>query len=121
MVKQILKKILMVSGSISSQKLLRNLVIKELSKIQLNPGLSNTRLRRIAANSSFISIETLTREGETKVFQINCPVCGEHLKEVKNKTIWNGTVTLGFRCPICGYWTGKKNRIPSRYIFHYTP
>ena len=120
-VKQILKRVLNKNGSISSQRLLRELVIKELDKIQPDAGLSGERLRRIAATSVFISLEIHVREGETKRFQTNCPVCGTPLKRIKNLTIWGGVVTLEFRCPVCGYWTGKKKRIPSRYIFHYTP
>jgi len=39
-------------------------------------------------------------------------------KRVKNLTIWGGEVTIEFRCNKCGYWTGKKKRIPTRYVFH---
>jgi len=28
-----------------------------------------------------------------------------------------GTVTLGYRCERCKYWTGLKRRVPTRYIF----
>ncbi|RLF39600.1 MAG: hypothetical protein DRN12_06750 [Thermoplasmata archaeon] len=120
-VKQILKRVLNKNKVISSQKLLRDLVLRELERIKPNAGLSKERLRRIAANSVFISLEIHAREGKTRKFQTNCPVCNTTLKRIRNQTIWGGVVTLEFRCPLCGYWTGKKRRIPSRYIFHYTP
>jgi C4-type Zn-finger protein len=47
-----------------------------------------------------------------------CPVCGGSLKNVKNLTIYGGKVTIEFSCKNCGYWTGKKKRIPTRYVFH---
>ena len=118
-IKQILKRVLNKNKIISSQRLLRELVLKELDKIKPSAGLSSERLRRIAANSVFITLEIHTREGKTRRFKTNCPVCNTPLKRVRNQTIWGGVVTLEFRCPVCGYWTGKKERIPSRYIFHY--
>ena len=32
-------------------------------------------------------------------------------------TVFGGTVTLGYRCSRCGYWTGLRKRVPTRYVF----
>ena len=75
-------------------------------------------LRNIAIKSDFIKLEIHSREGDPKKLMTKCPVCNNTLKRVKNLTIWGGEVTIEFRCANCGYWTGKKKRIPTRYVFH---
>ena len=45
-------------------------------------------------------------------------IASNGFRYVKNQTIWGGEVTLEFRCRRCGYWTGKKKRVPTRYVFH---
>jgi DNA-directed RNA polymerase subunit RPC12/RpoP len=46
-----------------------------------------------------------------------CPVCNTRITPVKNETIFGGSVTLGYECSFCGYWTGMKRRVPQRYVF----
>ncbi len=111
---QILKKF----RSVNSQNKLKKIVDKELSKKDKKFSVSAGRLRNIAINSDFVKLEIHSREGDPKKIMNKCPVCESSLKRVKNLTIWGGKVTLEFRCTKCGYWTGKKKRIPTRYIFH---
>ena len=80
--------------------------------------MSGSRLRSIAIKSDFLKLEIHSREGDPKKLLTKCPVCGTVLKRVKNLTIWGGEVTIEFNCSNCGYWTGKKKRIPTRYVFH---
>ena len=82
-------------------------------------GVSRKRLRDIAINSGFVNLEIHSREGSPHKVLTKCPVCGKKLKRVKNLTIWGGEVTIQFQCSNCGYWTGKKKRIPTRYVFHF--
>src|SRR5512136_2562220 len=117
-VKKALKKIFSKRRTINSQIRLKNLVEKELKTKDKNYGVSGTRLRNIAINSDFIKLEIHTREGDPHKTMNKCPVCGHSFKNVKNLTIWGGEVTIEFRCDNCGYWTGKKKRIPTRYVFH---
>ena len=84
-----------------------------------NYNVSASRLRNIAINSNFVKLEIQSREGDPKKLMTKCPVCSSTLKRVKNLTIWRGEVTIEFRCNKCSYWTGKKKRIPTRYIFHF--
>ena len=112
-----LKKIFSKHRTINSQIRLKNFVEKELKTKDKNYGVSNTRLRNIAINSDFIKLEIHSREGDPHKTMNKCPVCGHSFKNIKNLTIYGGEVTIEFRCNNCGYWTGKKKRIPTRYIF----
>jgi hypothetical protein len=114
-----LKKVFLKIHTISSQNKLKKLVDKELAKQKIKMGVSPSRLRNIAIDSDFVKLEIHSREGDPKKLMTKCPVCNGNLKNVKNLTIWGGKVTIEFKCNNCGYWTGKKKRIPVRYIFHY--
>jgi len=105
--------------TINTQAKLKNLITKKLNNKKKKYGVSPKRLRNIAINSDFVKLEIHSREGDPKKSMNKCPVCGQNLSKVKNQTIWGGKVTLEFKCPNCGYWTGKKKRIPTRYVFHY--
>jgi len=113
-----LEKVLKEYRTVQSQNKLKRLVTKELTTKKKKFSVSGSRLRNIALKSNFVKLEIHTREGDPKKIMIKCPVCGNALKRVKNLTIWGGEVTIEFRCMKCGYWTGKKKRIPRRYVFH---
>ena len=113
-----LKKILNKNRTIQSQKKLKQLIVKELNSKKKTFGVSESRLRKIAINSNFVKLEIHSREGDPSRLLAKCPVCGSTLKRVKNLTIWGGEVTIEFNCSNCSYWTGKKKRIPTRYVFH---
>ena len=104
--------------TITSQYKLKDLVTKELDTKKDKYGVSSSRLRHLAINSDFIKLEIHSREGDPKKLMNKCPVCLAKLKRVKNLTIWGGEVTIEYKCAKCGYWTGKKKRIPKRYVFH---
>ena len=119
-VESALNKVFKKIHTVSSQSKLKQMVDKELkqNKVKNKIGVSPSRLRNIAIASDFVKLEIHSREGDPKKIMTKCPVCSSSLKNVKNLTIWGGKVTLEFRCPNCGYWTGKKKRIPTRYVFH---
>lgn len=117
-IQRALKKIFSKRRTVNSQIKLKNLVEKELKTKDKKYGVSSSRLRNIAINSHFIKLEIHSREGDPHKTMNKCPVCWYNLKNVKNLTIWGGEVTIEFRCDNCGYWTGKKKRIPTRYVFH---
>ena len=118
-IKNALKKVLKEYRNVSSQYKLRNLVAKEINTPKKKYGVNEKRLRNIAINSDFVKLEIHSREGDPRKTMNRCPVCGHNLSKVKNQTIWGGKVTLEFKCGFCGYWTGKKKRIPTRYVFQY--
>lgn len=78
---------------------------------------SEPRARRLAFDSDLVDMEIECRETHELRSLFKCPVCGRRLKMVKNMTIFGGTVTLGYTCPHCPYWTGIHRRVPTRYIF----
>jgi len=117
-IKVALKEVLRKFRTVQSQSKLKELATKELNTKKKKFGVTGSRLRNIAINSDFVKLEIHSREGNPKKLMTKCPVCRNTLKRVKNLTIWGGEVTIEFRCPNCGYWTGKKKRIPTRYIFH---
>jgi transposase-like protein len=117
-VKTAIEKVLKKFRTVNSQFKLQKYVLKELNTKKEKFGISPSRLRVIAINSNFVKLEIHSREGDPKKLMIKCPVCENTLKRVKNLTIWGGEVTIEFRCKKCGYWTGKKKRIPTRYVFH---
>ncbi len=117
-VKKAVKKVFSEYNSVSSQHKLKNLVEKELKTKKKQYSISEQRLRNIVLNSGLANIEIHSREGDPNKILNRCPVCENQLQRVKNLTIWGGKVTIEFRCNKCGYWTGKKKRIPNLYVFH---
>jgi hypothetical protein len=118
-IKKALIKTFKKTNIVNSQKELKKLITKELKTKNKNYGVSGKRLRNIALETDFIKLDIHSREGDPKKILSKCPVCNNSLSRVKNLTIWGGEVTIEFRCDKCGYWTGKKKRIPKRYTFHY--
>lgn len=114
-----LRRVMKKAHIVQTQRHLNELVLKELHKKNESFRLAPQRLRLLALNSSFVKVEIHSREGNPKKSLHRCPVCHHRLKQVKNLTIWGGMVTIELQCPHCGYWTGKKKRIPTRYIFQY--
>jgi hypothetical protein len=112
------KKVFNKYHTVTSQHQLKNLVEKELQTKTQQSHVSGPRLRSVVLSSHLIQVEIHTREGDPDKILHKCPVCGGPLKRVKNQTIYGGEVTLEFRCDNCGYWTGKKKKIPTLYVFH---
>jgi len=94
-----------------------SLVRRELKRKDKEFTISHERLRRVALRSGLCKVTIHTREAPTRRPMARCPVCNTHVKPIKNETIYGGTVTLGFDCPFCGYWTGMRRRVPQRYVF----
>jgi len=115
-----LRKVMKKAHIVQTQRLLCKLVVTELHKENQSFSLTPKRLRLLALNSDFVHVEIQSREGNPKKSLHRCPVCHHSLNRVKNLTIWGGVVTIELHCPHCGYWTGKKKRIPTRYVFHYS-
>jgi len=117
-VKNALQKVFEKYLTVSTQRKLKKLVEKELKIKKKQFHVSERRLRNIVLKSGLGNIEIHSREGDPHKILTRCPVCNASLKRVKNLTIWGGQVTIQFKCSNCGYWTGKKKRIPTLYIFH---
>jgi hypothetical protein len=102
---------------IISQRELRERVIRELHKV--DPGLtaSGPRLRRLAITSGLAKVEIEWRETEKKTARARCPVCGSALRPTRNETVFGGSVTLGFSCPLCPFRSTMRRKEPTKYVF----
>ncbi len=101
---------------VDSQHRLKLLVEKDL-RGEEKFRVGEVRLRQIAIDTGLLDLEIHCRESEKKTSLYKCPVCGDRLKRLRNMTVYGGTVTLGYRCDRCKYWTGLKRRVPIRYVF----
>jgi hypothetical protein len=111
-----LRRILSTRQIVDSQRKLKQLVEKDL-KGDDKFRVGEPRLRILAIESGLVNLEIRCRDTPEMRSLIKCPVCGNRLRKVRNMTVFGGTVTLGYRCDRCKYWTGLKRRVPTRYIF----
>jgi len=101
---------------VDSQRRLKQLVERDL-KGEEKFRVGEPRLRLLAIESGLVDLEIRCRDTDEMRSLVRCPVCGERLEKVRNMTVFGGTVTLGYRCGRCKYWTGLRRRVPTRYVF----
>ncbi len=116
LVLQALRRILATKRTVDSQRQLKSLVERELRGKE-NFRIGERRLRLLALGSGLVRLDPLFRETAGRRTIRRCPVCGEKTRRTRNMTVYGGTVTVGFRCAHCGYWTGLNVRVPTRYVF----
>ncbi len=106
--------------AVGSLRKLREFVIKELRFKDRDYTVGHERLREIAVTAPFVNTHIEARHvEERKDLKGRCPVCSGKLDKTKNETIFGGTVTIGYECDSCPYWTTLKMRVPIRYRFEY--
>jgi hypothetical protein len=105
-------------GTISSQRLLAHFVREKLHCVDRSYGITEERVRRTAVQSGMARMEVETRDTGIKVKGGRCPVCNARLRKIRNRTIYGGSVILGYRCSSCSYKMGTTLRVPVKYIFH---
>lgn len=115
-VRESLARVLSTRHEVPSQRRLKALIEKDLKGEELF-RVGEPRLRKIAIDSGLIDLEIRCRDTEEMKSLIRCPVCDGRLRRLRNMTVFGGTVTLGYRCAKCHYWTGLKRRVPTRYVF----
>lgn len=104
-------------GVINSQRKLGELVRKKIQEGEHLYHVSDERIRRLAVSNNLVELELKYKESKGGKLPHKCPICGSRLKRLKNMTIDGGTVTLGYTCGTCRYWTGLKKNVPARYVF----
>lgn len=104
---------------VRSQHKLKELVQARLAQEYPGVKVSEPRVRFLAVNLPTVQLDIHCRFTDTRTAMSRCPVCGSELRQVKNQTVFGGTVTLEHRCRKCPYWTGVKRRTPTYYIFTY--
>jgi hypothetical protein len=114
---QAIKEVLDRYGAISSQRKLTELVLRSLRRHDSDFTVSEERVRKLAIANGLATIDIRCRETKDKTSAGSCPVCGGKTERIKNLTVYGGSVTMGYRCRTCGYWTGLRNRVPTLYVF----
>jgi DNA-directed RNA polymerase subunit RPC12/RpoP len=104
-------------GVVNSQRKMTEFVLKELRRHDSDYSVSEERVRRLAIDNGLAKVEIHARESDKRTSARDCPVCGGKTFKIKNETVYGGTVTVGYKCKTCGFWTGLKLRVPTRYIF----
>jgi hypothetical protein len=104
-------------GVINSQRKLTELVLRSLRRHDSDYTVSEERVRRLTLANGLATVEIRCRDTKGKTSAGACPVCGGRTDRIKNLTVYGGSVTMGYRCKTCGYWTGLKNRVPTLYVF----
>lgn len=106
------------NGIVRSQSKLRELVNKRLRRRTSDYSVSSVRMRKLLLGTGKVSIGISTKEVNDRRRALSkCPVCGQKLKLQKNQTVFGGVVNTGYTCNNCGYHTGIKRSIPTRYSF----
>ena len=113
-----IKDVLKDQTTVISQNRFAQLVNQYLKRIDADFTASEERIRRVTLLNNLAKVEIETREADERSKKARCPVCGSKTERIQNETIFGGTVTLGYKCRSCGYWTGLRRRIPTRYIFY---
>jgi DNA-directed RNA polymerase subunit M/transcription elongation factor TFIIS len=114
-----IKEALREQKTVISQAKLTELVNAKLKKMDPEYAASEERVRRITLITKLAKVEIQTRELEARSRNAPCPVCGKkRMRKIQNRTIFDGKVTLGYKCRSCGYRTGLKRSVPVRYIFN---
>ncbi len=114
-----IKEALREQRTVISQTKLTELVNLRLRKMDPEYAASEERVRRVTLANRLAKVEIQTRELEDKSRNAPCPVCGKkRMRRIQNRTIFEGRVTLGYKCRSCGYRTGLKKSVPVRYVFN---
>jgi hypothetical protein len=113
-----IQRVILRYGTINSQLLLKELVQKELSRLDSMYHVSGPRARVLALKSNFIQCEIKYRTWPNHKTKLSgCPVCMSPLHKIRNKTLANKIITIGYKCTNCPYNTDLPIKIPSLYIF----
>jgi len=103
--------------SVHTLNLLWKLVQAQIAKERPGHSVTRERLRTLAALDDGVHLDIRTREDDSAELPSICPVCTSKLSTVKNRTLYGWEVTIERTCPICGFWTGRKRRVPTYYVF----
>jgi len=104
-------------ASFSSQASFRAAVLSQLRRDEPLATVGGRRLRRLLVDLPGVRMHVRYTERHDLRPLEHCPVCGSELVPIRNRTLTGETVTLGYRCARCEYWTHAARRVPVRYTF----
>lgn len=103
---------------VETQHRLRKLVQEELARRKPGARVGGARVRLLAVRSNIVRPEIRTKTGDGLAGLELCPVCKSKLRRIRNRTLKGGTVLVGLKCAQCGYKTGQRLQVPTKYVFH---
>ncbi len=102
---------------VATQHRLAELVEDRLQRRDPHYAVSGERVRVLTVRSGAVEVTVETRlDGPTPEME-GCPVCRSELEQRFNETLSGGRVATGYRCTWCPWWTGRRLRVPRRYLF----
>jgi hypothetical protein len=104
-------------GAVASQGALVASVRRRLRRDEPLAALGGRHLRHLLLATPGVRVDVVYTERTGGGPLSACPVCGGALRPIPNRTLDRGSVTLGYRCGTCPYWTHLKRRVPVRYVF----
>jgi len=117
-VSELVLKVMRIKRVVESQAQLLSEVLVHLQMRNPEYKLTGQRLRKLAMRIPEIHVEIKCKDTDTLVDNMEtCPVCGSKMERVENMTLEGKKIVIGFKCTFCSYWTGRKLRVPIRYIF----
>lgn len=112
---EILSRLSIEHKMIPSQRKLKELVSRLLGE----KSIGEKRLRKLAMKSGFIYLKIFTRESKQSFNLSRCPVCDNDIETLTSKDIWGRISKTEFICKRCGYRSGVKKKIPTKYVFYF--
>ena len=109
-----LKRVFREHKVIVSQKRLKEIV----SRVLGDEKVGERRLRIIAINNRIARLKIFTRESKKMFSSDRCPVCNSKISVVKSRDIWGENSKIEYICRKCGYRSGIRKRIPTKYVFY---
>jgi DNA-directed RNA polymerase subunit RPC12/RpoP len=103
------------SSKVSSQRALLARVLPILRRRDPIAALGGRRLREVLVEVPGVRFDVTYREEVSRRPITRCPVCSAGLRPIRNRTLDEDRVTLGYQCERCGYWTHLRRRVPVRY------
>ncbi len=103
--------------TVRSETALLRAVRERLRKLDPKFTVGRRRLRLVCLSSGKVEVTAFTRYSSERRAISRCPVCRGAINPIRNRTVYDGSVTLGYRCQVCGYWTGIRRRIPTLYVY----
>jgi DNA-directed RNA polymerase subunit RPC12/RpoP len=103
---------------VETQRRLAQAVTAELARRKPGARVGGARARQLAIRSGIARVEMRLKEADGIDKVAACPVCGSKVRRVRNRTLSGGSVLTGLRCSECGWKSGRKLQLPSKYVFH---
>ena len=109
--------VMYLNHNVKSQAELTRLVRKELEKDGKEYKVSEERIRTVTINHELAIISIAYHDSDSSEFPEACPVCGNEMKPIMNRTLDDDIREIKRQCTFCPYIASPKKSVPRRYTF----